>query len=81
MSNEKIYLEIVNSSEKPGMCFISCTARIYGPIIGYLSRSNKICYDLDKQLSGSDDYGAYFENEEEAIACISQFYTITEKID
>ena len=81
MDNERVYLEIVPSSEKKGMVFISCLGKIGGRIIGYLHRSNKICYDLDRYLTGEDNLGTYFYNEEDALACISEFYIIKEEIN
>jgi len=80
MNDERVYLEVNRSSEKKGMYFITRLRGVNGSTLGYLSRSNRLCYNLDKHLTGDDDLGTYFNDEDDALMCISKFYIIQEKI-
>lgn len=79
--NDKVYLEISSSSEKKGMWYIVCFREVNSGLLGYLSNSGKVCDGLDRKLIGSKDLGTYFNNEEEALECISKFYIVEEKVD
>jgi hypothetical protein len=81
MNDERVYLEVNRSSEKRGMYFITCLSGESRGTLGYLSRSNRVCHDLDRYLTGDDGLGAYFCSESDALMCISEFYIIQEKID
>jgi hypothetical protein len=79
MNDERVYLEITESSEKKDMWYIVCYKEANSGLIGYLSNSGKICGRLDRKLTGSSDLGTYFYSEDEAFGCISEFYIIQEK--
>ena len=79
--NDKVYLEISPSSEKKGMWFVTCFREIDRGLHGYLSNSGNLCNNLDRKLTGSGDFGTYFNSEEEALECISKFYIIEEKVN
>lgn len=79
--SEKVYLEISSSSEKKGMWYIICFREVNSGLLGYLSNTGKVCDGLDRKLTGLGIYGTYFNNEEEALACISEFYIVEEQVD
>lgn len=78
----EVYLKINRSSElyhKFYVMFLNSPTSIRQ--VGFLSHSGKKCSALDKDLTGSDEFGTYFDSKEEALQCITQFYKAEEYID
>jgi hypothetical protein len=79
MENEKVYLRIRPSSELQNKFFITFLGSPNSDRqVGFLSHSGKKCEKLDKELTGNDELGTYFDSKEEALVCIHEFY-ITEE--
>jgi len=79
MDNEKVYLKIRTSSELYNKFFITFLSSPNSDRqVGFLSHSGKKCTNLDRDLTGNDELGTYFDSKEEALACIQQFYMAEE---